>query len=87
MKRRRGGPGRLLAPERVHEKLGRDDVIRLEQEHCEDRALLLAAERERAPVVGEYLERPEDPELRHTRVVAARAAEYEVSQQRRTITR
>jgi hypothetical protein len=58
----------MLAPDRVEEPVDGDDAISLEQEHGEDRALLLAAERER-PRLSAHLERAQNPKLRHVSVV------------------
>jgi len=69
---------RLLAPERVEEEeVGRDDVIRLEDEHGEDGAVARPAESELPAAVCEHLERAEDPELRHKSFVASLSTDCE----------
>src|SRR5207344_3330803 len=44
LQRRRGGSRRALAPERVDQTIGRDDMARIEQQESEDGALLPAAQ-------------------------------------------
>ena len=68
---------RVVAPQGVDEEVGRDDLIRVQQEDGEQRALLLAAELQRLAVGGSDFERPEDPELRHTGVVPGTSGDYE----------
>src|SRR5207244_9028378 len=68
---------RLLAPERLDQELGRDDVAGAEQQHGEHGALLLPAERQRLPVVVDDLERTEHAEGRHGRVLAPAPADCE----------
>ena len=60
----RRGLRRLLAPELVEQAIGRDHLARADDQAAEQRALLLAAERD-LPVVPHDLERPEDAELEH----------------------
>ncbi len=57
-----GRLGRLLAPHLVDQDLGRDEVVRAQEQVGEDRPLLRAAERDRAVPLGD-LQRPEDAEL------------------------
>ena len=47
----RGGWGRMLAPELVHDPRRRDDLVDPQQEHGEERSLLRAGERELTAVV------------------------------------
>jgi hypothetical protein len=54
--------GRRLAPELVDQPLGRDHLVRVQEQDGEQRARLDAAERQHA-AVGTDLERPEDREL------------------------
>jgi hypothetical protein len=49
---------RRLAPHLVHEALGRDDVVGIQQEHRQHRTLLAPAEREHPVVVVDDLQRP-----------------------------
>ena len=65
MRRRRR---RLLAPELVDQAIGRDDLIRVEDQDDEQRSALRAAELERPPV-GDGLQRPEDAEVQTYRVL------------------
>jgi len=58
----------LLTPECVDKTIDRDDPTRLEQKERQDRALLQATEGER-PALIRYLERSEDPKVRHVTVV------------------
>jgi hypothetical protein len=60
--RRRAGRGRLLAPELVDQPVARDDLVRVEQEHREQRPLPRSRERKRATAL-EHLERTQDPKL------------------------
>src|SRR2546429_628632 len=69
LQRGRRGPGRLLAPERVHDPVGRDDPVHVEQKQGEKGALLLSAELQRLAFVG-HLERPENPKFEHVTFVA-----------------
>ncbi len=59
LERCKGGPRRLLSPDRVEQPVDGDDPVRFEEEYGKDRALLLAAERQR-PRLRRNLERPED---------------------------
>src|SRR5205085_4617067 len=69
LQRGRRGPGRLLAPERVDDPVGRDDPVHVEQKQGEKGALLLSAELQRLAFVG-HLERPENPKFEHVTFVA-----------------
>ena len=57
---------RRLAPELVDEPIGRDRLVRVEQQHGEKRALLPPTEGER-PLTGDDLERPEEAEVESVR--------------------
>ena len=59
---RDGGARRLVAPQLVDEAIGGHDLIGLEQQECEQAALLETAERKRAAFAPD-LERAQDPEL------------------------
>src|SRR5258706_10630933 len=67
LQRLAGGRRRLVPPQRVDQPLARDGAVRLEQEPREQRALLLPAQLERAPVV-DHLERAEETEVHLTSV-------------------
>ena len=54
----------MLAPELVDEPLGRDRLVRPQEQQRQQRALVPAAERH-GPLPVEDLERAEDPELQH----------------------
>ena len=54
--------GRGLAPQRVDEGVLRDDLVRPQQQHPEQRAAAAAAEGQDAAVVR-HLQRAEDPEV------------------------
>jgi len=54
----------MLAPELVDKALGRDGLVRPEQQHGQERALVSPAQRDRHLPV-EDLEGTEDPELEH----------------------
>src|SRR5207248_8375613 len=56
---------RPLAPERVDQPVARDDLVRVQHEHGEQRALLRAAERDE-PAVDPHLERAENRGLHAT---------------------
>ena len=64
LQRGRRRPRRLFAPEIVDRGSRRDGFVRRSNRR-EQRALLLPAERERLPILGDHLERPENPELGH----------------------
>src|SRR5262249_8242316 len=53
---------RLVVPERIEKTVGRDDAIRVEQQHCQERPMLLSAEVEAAVVLAR-LQRAEDSEV------------------------
>ena len=53
-----GGPGQLVRPELLRESIGRDDLVRMEEQNRERRALPRCAEVE-AAVTVERFERPE----------------------------
>jgi hypothetical protein len=52
----------MLSPERVDQVIARDDAIRLEEQDGEQRASLLASERDRFSVAADR-ERAEETEL------------------------
>ena len=54
-----GGGGRPLAPELVDQPLARDHLVRMEEQHREERLLLGRAERHGQSVV-EHMQRTED---------------------------
>jgi hypothetical protein len=62
LQRRERSGRRLVSPDAVDQPLGRDDLVRVEQEQREHRTPLRASERH-APLAVEHLERTEDPEL------------------------
>ncbi len=68
LKRVLGRRRRLPGPELLDQLIGGDDLARPQQQQGEERPLLLARQRHRL-AVGEHLQRPEDPELQHVRVV------------------
>jgi hypothetical protein len=49
---------RRVAPHLVHEALGRDDVVGVQQQHGQHGALLASPQRERAAAVVDDLQRP-----------------------------
>ena len=57
-----GRGGRRLAPQRVKEPVLRDDLVRVQQQVAEQRALATALDRKRAAILH-HLQRPQDPEL------------------------
>ena len=59
----RGVRGGLVAPQSVDESVDGHRAVGLEQQHGEERALLLGPEVEHRAAVVERLEGPEDPEL------------------------
>ena len=63
LERARRARGRLLAPDPVDQAVGRDDVVRVEQELREQGARPRPAERDRRTVVSDHLHRPEQPEF------------------------
>jgi hypothetical protein len=52
----------VLSPQCLDQPIGRDDPIRVQEKHREERPLLGAADVDR-PLVGDDLERPENPKL------------------------
>jgi len=64
VERRRCRLRRSFAPEQIDEPVGRDDPARIEEKCCEERALAMAAESDRARLVGN-LEWPQDPKFEH----------------------
>ena len=58
----------MLAPELVDETLGRDRLVRAQEQQRQHGALIPAAQADGVSFV-EHLEWPEDPELQHSRVV------------------
>ena len=63
LERARRARGGLLAPDPVDQAVGRDDVVRVEQELREEGTRPRPAERERRTVVSDHLHRPEQPEF------------------------
>jgi hypothetical protein len=57
-----GRPGRGLTPERIDQAVGRDDSVRIQQEHCKQRALLAPGDRNDTRVV-EHFEWAENSKL------------------------
>ena len=57
----------MLAPELVEQPVGRDDPAGVEHEQAQERALLVAAERDR-PAVALDLEGSEDAQVKHGRL-------------------
>jgi hypothetical protein len=53
---------RIVAPDQVDELRRWDDSVRVEQQRCDDRAALQAAERQDALAVEDF-DRPQNPEL------------------------
>jgi hypothetical protein len=68
----RGARRRRLAPDRVDQPVGRDRLVRAEEELGEERARPRAAELQRNAVVVDDLERPEHPELHALRPLPRR---------------
>ena len=62
MQRGHRGGRRRLAPQRVHQPVLRDDLVRAQQQVAEQRALPAALDRERTAILH-HLQRPKDPEL------------------------
>jgi hypothetical protein len=62
VERRRRGLGRLASPDELDEPVRGDDLVRVHEQRREEGALPRAAERERAPVRGDF-EGPEDAEF------------------------
>ena len=63
LERARRARGWLLAPDPVDQAVGRDDVVRVEQELREQGTRPRPAERDRRTVVSDHLHRPEQPEF------------------------
>ena len=63
LERARRARGGLLAPDPVDQAVGRDDVVRVEQELREQGTRPRPAERDRRTVVSDHLHRPEQPEF------------------------
>ena len=59
LQRLRGGVGDVLFPKCVDQRVGRDDAVRVQQQHREQRPLLRAADVDRPPSVVQ-LERPQE---------------------------
>jgi hypothetical protein len=57
-----GGPGRVHAPDRVDKLLGPDDLVRVQEQHREQRAGLASGHCER-PIVTAHLQWSQDPEF------------------------
>jgi hypothetical protein len=64
---------RLVGPERLNQAIAGNNSVRLEQEHCQQDALLLPSQVKRTPV-GEDLERAEDPKLHRSTLALRRKA-------------
>jgi hypothetical protein len=62
LKRGDRGSGRLGTPERVDQPVARYDRVRIQEQQCEQGALLRGSEHERA-VVPDYLDRSQDAEF------------------------
>src|SRR5207253_8894963 len=62
-------PGRRITPQRIDDPVGRDDPVHVEQEQCEQSALLLSAELQKLAVIGDF-ERSENPKFEHVTFVA-----------------
>ncbi len=73
LNRLRGGLRDLLRPKRLCEPVGRDDLVRMEEQEREQRALAGSAEIERAPGI-EHLERPQNLELHGANATCSRKA-------------
>ena len=58
-----GARGRRLAPDRVDQPVGGDDLVRVEQQLREQRPGPRPPERNRHPVVADHLQRPQQAEL------------------------
>ena len=56
------GLGRVVLPERVDQPVGGDDLVRMQQQDRQERALLRAADIELATVL-EHLQRTKNPEF------------------------
>ena len=56
----------MLPPELIDEAVGGDDLPYAHQQETEQRPLLLASQRDRAGI-ADYVERTEDPKIRHVR--------------------
>ncbi|GBC87637.1 hypothetical protein HRbin12_01653 [bacterium HR12] len=56
------GPGRMLPPDQLDQSVRRDDLADVQEQDREDRPLLRRPQPD-VPVVGDDLERPEDPVL------------------------
>ena len=57
-----GPGGRLAVPQIVDQAVGRHDLVGMQEEHREERALLGGAQRE-LPLSNRHLEWAEEPEL------------------------
>ena len=75
MQRRRGGLGRVLAPEIVDQAVGRNDAVRVQEQQRQQGALSLPAQFDRSPVTV-YLERPEEPKFEHVLLVTPKQAAW-----------
>ena len=62
VERARGGRRRALAPQRVHDPVGGQHLVRMQEQQREQRPAAAAAERD-DPSLVEHLERAEDAEL------------------------
>ena len=83
LERRPRRPRRMLPPELVDEHVGRDDLVRAQEQRNEHCTLPLSTELERLSVGSEHLERTQDPKLEHTQVVASSRGDYETDDQSR----
>ena len=68
---RRGGRWRPLAPERVDQLVGRDGLVRPQEQRRQQGALLTAAERDRLTALDGF-ERPQEQELDHGQRIVPR---------------
>jgi hypothetical protein len=68
-------PRRALAPEGVHDPIGGEHLVRVEEQEREQGSAAAASERDGAPLV-EDLERAQDAELHGGRVAGREATLY-----------
>jgi hypothetical protein len=60
----------MFPPQLIEEPVGRDDLVRVDEQKREEGTLLLTAERDYAVAAVADLQRPEDPEVQHVTFVA-----------------
>ena len=70
-------PAAGSSPEAIKRLKSFASLVRAEQQKRENGALLQPAEHERLAVGGEHLERAQDPELGHVRVLPRHRTDYE----------